>query len=272
MEYTISLATVIALGVNMLLGLLLSVGIFLFLRFKYKAAAKPFFIGVLVFIVASYMLMQMIHMAVQEFPFGTAIMENPWLYGLYMGVVTALIEETIRLWMYRGILRQNLDNDYNAMMYGAGLSGTEAIISLILGMIMNYLVAVVIFQGNSAMLLEGLTGTELESAKLTLDELTQKPAVDIFMMGVERIAYVMMHMAISVVVWFAANKRDIVYWPYLLALGLRFVYETVVTLLAALELPSVLVQCVAIALAVGCVIAARIIWKREHVAVPVEEK
>lgn len=271
MEYTISLASVIGLAVNMLLGLLLSFGLLILLRILYKPAFKSFFVGALMTFVAGYALVQLVHMLVLSFPFGETISNNIWLYSLYVGIVTALVEETARLWSFRSMLKKNTDNDYNALMYGVGQGGAEAIWTLTLGMAANYLVAITIYQGNSAVFFQELTEEETELTILVLNELTQKPPVEIFMMGLERVAYLVMHVALSVIVWFSANKKYFVYKPYLLAIGLRFVFQFAVTLLPLTELSIVLVECIVCVIAAGCAVVAWLLWKREHVPTPVVE-
>ncbi len=267
-EYTISGFTVAAFAVNMLLGVLLSFGLMLWCRIRFRANFKPFFIGVVACLVAGYMLMQIVHMAFMEFPFSEAVMANPWLRALYMGISTALVEETARLWLCRSMLRKQHGNDFNGLMYGIGQGGAEALYLLNLGMAINYLAAFLIYRGEASVLLEGLEGEDLTMALEKLELLTTTAPLDIFMMGLERIHYSIMHIALSSIVWFCVNQRFMTLKPYALALVLRVVYQGVITLLSALEMPSAVTQCVGLVLSLGCAAAAVWVWKRHHVPAP----
>lgn len=270
MEYTISLASVVGLAVIMLIGVLLSLGLFAVLRFRFKPNASAFFAGTLMTFVAGFMLTQICNICVLSGSLGETIESNIWLYSLYIGISAALVEETCRLWTYRGLLRKQLTNDYNALMFGAGQGGGEAIWMLTIQMAANYLVAVTIYQGNSAYLFQDLTSEEWDLTVLVLDQLTQKPAIDIFMMGVERIGYSVMHIALAVVVFFAANKKYTDWRFYWIALGIRFGFQFLVTLVPLLGANSVISALTTCVCGAACAVAAWKIWMQEHVPVLIE--
>lgn len=272
MEYTISLASVVGLAVIMLIGVLLSLGLFAYLRFRFRPNASPFFAGMLMTFVAGFMLTQIFNICVLSGRVGEVIESNIWLYSLYIGVSSALVEETCRLWTYRGLLRKQLTNDYNALMFGAGQGGGEAIWLLTIQMAANYLVAVTIYQGNSSYFFQDLTSEEWELTVLVLDQLTQKPPVEIFMMGVERIGYSVMHVALAVVVFFAANKKYMDWKFYWIALGTRTGFQFLVTLVPLLGANSVFSALTSCVCGAACAVVAWKIWSREHVPLPEESE
>lgn len=271
MDFTIGLASVIALGVDIALGLALPVGAFLLLHKKYEAHWKPFLVGCIVALLGGFMLVQMLHTIILSAPgIGMVLQGNPWLYSLCYGLLVTLIEETARLWMFRTQVRDLRENDYNAWMFGAGQGGLEALCLLSVGMLGNYLMALAIYQGQLPMMIENSTAEELENARATLTELTQKPVIDILMLGVKRISFTAVYMAMSVLVWFAAKDRQIRFPLFLAALGLRFVFQFAVTVMEEIKLPAVAVQGCACVLAAGCIAVAAAVWKREHVPTPEE--
>lgn len=271
MEYSISLASVIGLAVIMLMGVLLSFGLFAYIRIRYKAKALPFFAGCLMTLVAGFMLMQMVHIIVLSGKFGEFVENNIWIYSLYVAVVSALVEESCRLWTYRSMLRKKLDNDYNAMMFGAGQGGGEAIWMLTISMAANYLVAVTIYQGHSDYFFQDLTEAETNLTIMVLDELTQKPPVEIFMMGVERIGYTVMHIAMAVIVFFSANKKYMDWKFYFIALGVRFGFQFVATLVPLTGMHCVVSSLIICACSAVCAVVAWKIWQEEHVPMPEPE-
>ena len=273
MEYTISLASVIGLAVIMLMGVLLSLGLFAVIRMRSrpKAKASPFFVGMLMAFTSGFMLLQIVHMISLSGTVGDVIVGNKWLYALYMGLSTALVEETCRLWTYRATMKKRTDNDYNALMFGAGQGGAEALWMLTLSMAANYLVAVTIYQGHSEYFFQDLTAEETEKTIEILNQLTQKPAIEIFMMGVERIGYSLMHISLAVIVFFSANKKYMVMKPYVIALVTRFVFQFVATLLSQTNIHCVAFALVVCACGAGCAVVAWKVWKREHVPMPEPE-
>lgn len=271
MEYTISLGSVIGLGFLLLMGVLLSFGVFAYIRIRHKAKALPFFAGCLMTFVAGFMLMQIVHIVVLSGKFGEIVENNIWVYSLYFAVASALVEESCRLWTYRSMLRKKLDNDYNAMMFGAGQGGGEAIWMLTISMAANYLVAVTIYQGHSDYFFQELTKEETQLTIMVLDQLTQKPPVEIFMMAVERIGYCVMHIAMAVIVFFSANKKFMDWKFYFIALGVRFGFQFVATLAPLLNLHCVASALIICAASVVCAVVAWKIWQDEHVDLPEPE-
>jgi uncharacterized membrane protein YhfC len=85
----------------------------------------------------AFVLEQIVHSIVLTSPAGTKIQGSIWLMALYGGLMAGLFEETGRFLAFKTILRSKRNNDANALMYGAGHGGFEAMMILGITMISN---------------------------------------------------------------------------------------------------------------------------------------
>ena len=247
--------------------------VLLLLYYKKKGAdLLPFFIGAAVFVIFALILESLVHnIVLKGLPVGEKILGNTLLYAFYGGLMAGLFEETGRFVAFKTVLKKKLGNDHNALMYGAGHGGVEAILMVGLAYISNIAMAVMIDLGMSDMLTAGLTGDTLAQVNAVLDTLTTTPASTYLLASVERCVAVTTHICLSVRVWFAARKPG-KFWLYPLAILLHAALDGVLVILAAhLSVPAV-EGCLVLTL-IPIVLIACIVWKRnaQAEAVPAEE-
>ena len=237
------------------------------LLFYYKkkgAQVLPFFVGCAVFILFALILEALVHNVVLKgLPVGERIMGSTLLYALYGGFMAGLFEETGRFVAFKTVLKKRQDNDRNALMYGAGHGGVEAILMLGLGYASNLVVAAMINMGLADKLTAGLSGDMLSQVQGIFDTLTTTPASTYLLAIVERCVAIATHISLSVLVWFAAKKPGKL-WLYPLAILLHAALDGVTVILAArLSIPAV-EGCLVLTL-VPIVLIAWIVWKRNAV-------
>ena len=91
---TVSVASMIGMGVSMLLSMGIPVGLLIYGKVKKDAKFSSFFIGAGTFFVFAMVLEQILHMVVLG---GVPdIQNNIWMYGLYGAAAAAVFEETGR--------------------------------------------------------------------------------------------------------------------------------------------------------------------------------
>lgn len=268
LDYKVPQLSIIFMAVVALLGLVIPVVLLLFFRKKFKADIAPFFIGCAVFIVFALVVEGTIHMLVLNSPAGTMIQNNMWLMAVYGGLMAGIFEETGRFAAFKTVMRKKRGNDANALMYGAGHGGFEVFYLLVVGMISNLVMAVMLNAGMAGQLTAGVPDAAArQTLEATFAALGQTPPPTFLMSVVDRIAAVALHIALSVLVWFAAKERGR-FWLYPLAVLLHAFVDVAAVILARSGVNLWLIEGVLYILAALCVLIARRVWKRAAAPVP----
>ena len=232
---------------------------------KKGADILPFFIGCLVFVMFALILEPLMHQLVLKvLPVGKTILGNTLLYALYGGLAAGVFEETGRFLAFMTVLKKKLGNDRNALMYGAGHGGIEAILTLGLAYMGNIVMSVLINAGQTDMLTATATGEAAEQLKAVLDSLVTTAPWTYLLAIVERTLAITTHICLSVLVFFAVKKPD-KGWLFPTAILLHAALDGVMVILAA-HLPTVAVEgCLAV-MVLGLVLLARAVWRQNAAA------
>jgi len=148
------------------------------------------------------------------------------------------------------VLRKKRGNVANALMYGAGHGGIEAVLLLSLSMISNLVY--------SLMVNAGTADPTTVSAAATLSQ----TAPWMFLVGgLERIGAVALHVSLSVLVWFAVkNKKAFALYP--LAILLHALVDFAAVAMSQSGVNVWLIEGAVFVLAGGCAALAVLVWKR----------
>ena len=240
----------------------------LVLLFYYKkkgAQVLPFFIGCAVFVVFALILEALVHnLVLKVLPVGKTILGSTLLYALYGGLMAGLFEETGRFVAFRTVLKKRLGNDKNALMYGAGHGGIEAI--LVLGTTYaGYIVmGIMLNMGLADKLTAGLTGDILAQMETVFAAISAITPLTCLLAILERCVAIATHISLSVLVWFAAKKPGKL-WLYPLAILLHAALDGVLVILAA-HLPIAAVEGCLVLTLIPLVLIAWAVWKRNAAA------
>ena len=238
-----------------------AVPIALLIYYKKKGAdVLPFFIGCAVFIVFALILEALAHKLILKGSLGQTIQGNILLYALYGGLMAGLFEETGRFLAFRTVLKTRLGNDKNALMYGAGHGGIEAVLLVGFAYISNIVMAVLINAGQAEQLTSGLTGAVADQVKTAVDALIATSPWTFLLGIVERAVAITTHICLSVLVWFAAKKPG-KGWLFPLAILLHAALDGIMVILAA-HLPVVAVEGCLAAMGLLLVLLARHVWRK----------
>lgn len=237
--------------------------LFILIRRRWRADIRSFFLGCGGFFLFAMLLEQLFHMVVL-FGLGAvsqAIKDNLWLYAIYGGFAAGVFEESGRYLIMRFLMKKSLTRE-NAVMYGAGHGGMEAV--LILGMTsINNLVNSMLL--NSGSLTEVLTEDLNTQAVLdSLTPLSTLPAWQFFLGGAERIIAIGLQIALSLLVYQAVKEKKSWYF-FPLAILLHMLVDAVVLLISN-HGSLVITELVALfgAAAIGY-LAWVTVWKRKNV-------
>ena len=177
--------TIVFCTVSCILAFAIPIALMLYLRIKKHADILPFFIGCAVMLVFALILESIVHNIVLNSASGRKILDNIWLYALYGGMMAGLFEETGRFIAFKTVLRKKNSNDANALMYGAGHGGFEAIVLLGFSMISNIAMAVMINRGNISAITGVLPEDALAQVQPVIDQLVSSSPY-LFIAGNER--------------------------------------------------------------------------------------
>lgn len=191
-------SAVVSVGVPLLLAVLWRKGS----HAPWRAAV----VGAAMFFLFALVLEQLVHALVLQ-PGGFVLTHN-WAYVVYGCLAAGIFEETGRLVGFRFLLKGR-DDKTVGVMYGIGHGGIEAIL---LGGVAALGSLVVALQYNAG----ALTGDALAAIPAALD----MPASSFWVIGMERMIALCLHIALSVLV-FQAVKRPGKRWMYPVAILLH---------------------------------------------------
>lgn len=203
---TVSSAAIAAMAVTGVFSLLLPLALSLFFWKKLRGRWRFFGLGCLVFPVFALGLESAVHALVLGGAPGQAITGNIWLYGLYGGLMAGLFEECGRWVAFRLTVRRWKPSGPDALMYGAGHGGIEAVLLAGSAMLNNIILSLALNQGGLAAV-EAITGPLPEATRASVESLATTPAGLFLWSGFERGAAVVLHIALSVLVWAAVTRK-----------------------------------------------------------------
>ena len=248
---------------SLAISIALPVGLCIYFRKKKRADILPFFIGCAVMILFAFVLEGFINRAVMASSAGAVIQNSSWLLALYGGIMAGVFEETGRFLAFKTVLKKQQGNDANALMYGAGHGGIEAIAILGIASINNMIYSVLINSGNTAILTAPLSGDVLKQVEDAIQTLITTPSWQFLMGSVERILAIVLHIALSVLVWFAAKKKK-QWYLYPVAVLIHFAVDAVAVILSSNGVSLILIEGVIAAAAIAAALYARSVWKKER--------
>lgn len=216
------------------------------------AKLAPLFVGAGIFVLFVFVLESGVHNVVLNAPLGGVIQGNLWLYALYGGLMAGIFEETGRLVAFRFLLRNASPAD--ALMYGAGHGGIEAILLAGITMLNNLVLASMV---NAGTLVAGFGGLTEEQVDLVKQQLATIPATDFLMGGLERVSAVALHVALSVLVYAAVCRG--MKWCFPAAIALHAGVDAATVILTSV-LPTWGIELVVLMWVIAAVLVARWVW------------
>ena len=200
---TISGLAIAGVICSVVLSIGVPIALFIAGRVKLKARISSFFIGAGTYLLFAMLLEQQLHVLVIQFC-GLNAQSRPWLYYVYGALAATVFEETGRLIAMKFWMKKWLDFP-NALMYGIGHGGVEAILIGGLSGISNLVSMLMI---NSGAMQNTLAVLPAESANQTvslLSALWTTPAPLFFVSGIERISAIILHIGLSLLIYRAVK-------------------------------------------------------------------
>ena len=250
---------------NMTLGAAVPIGLMLYLRKKYHISVLPFWIGCAVMVLFALVLEQIIHFVFLQSPAGSVVQNNTILLALYGGLMAGLFEEGGRFLAMKYVMKKSHTDPHNALMYGAGHGGIEMFVILVFGMINKVIYSLLLNNGQAELLIATLDQAGRNDVQDAFDYLVEASPLLFLASPAERLFAITGQMALSVIVWFAAVKKE--KWGLLpLAVLLHLILDASAVLMAKAGAPILLIEAEVLAVVVLIVLCARTIWKRESLS------
>ena len=174
--------------------------------------------------------------------------------------MAGLFEETGRYLAFSFALKKYRAKNVNALMYGAGHGGFEAIVIAGFTMINNIIWSVMINNGSISSMISSLPGDQLAQAQQSVTLLATLPSYQFLLSGVERLLAIALHIALSVIVWFAV-KWDGKIYLYPAAILIHFAVDAAAALLSGLDVNVILIEIVVAVLTAAAALFARRLWR-----------
>lgn len=227
----VSIVSITGIIFSMVVSIGLPIVLMILVKRKLRAQMSALGIGAAAFVVFALLLEQMLH-SIMLNAAGDVLTENIWLYALYGGLAAAVFEETGRFVAMRYWMKKSLSKE-NAIMYGVGHGGVEAVLIVGLTCINNLASALMINSGQIDQILSATAeGEGKELAMQAYTTLCTTPGYQFYLAGVERISAIVLQIALSYLVYRAVKYGEKKF--FLLALGIHFLVDAATVLLANL--------------------------------------
>ena len=269
MTAQVPVLTIVFCALSCLAAFGIPIALLLYFRLKKHADILPFFIGCAVMLLFALILESIVHSIVLNSYPGRKIQDNIWLYALYGGMMAGLFEESGRFIAFKTVLRKKNGKDANALMYGAGHGGFEAMALLGLSMISNIAMAVMINSGSFGAVTGALPDEARAQLQPIVDQLVSSSPY-LYLAGIiERVFAIALHIALSVLVWFAAKNRK-KFWLWPAAILIHAAVDGITVLVMQYTSSVVLTEAAICLMTVITVLIAVKVWRSN--AVPSEQQ
>ena len=202
---SVSITSIGAMLFTLLISFVLPIVLIIVVKRKTGAPVLNAFVGAGIFILFVLILEQILHWLVLSY---TPVAQIPAAYILYGCLAAGVFEETGRFFAFTVLKRKEPDTKLgNALMYGVGHGGAEAILLVAGSTASTLFLALLLNVGGVEGLTAGMTGETLATAMEDLTRLTTTSSLLYMMPGLERLVALCLHIALSVLVWMTVTGR-----------------------------------------------------------------
>jgi uncharacterized membrane protein YhfC len=163
----VSNLTIIFIAISAIISIILPIVTAIYFYKKYKISFKNVAVGALIFFVFVIILEALMHRYILIINTTTSVFfSNPWLYAIYGAFAAGIFEETGRFVGYRFLLKGRTERK-DALAYGIGHGGLEAILLGGIASIQNLVFAVMINNGTLNAKLPEVTAQQIHNSLIS---------------------------------------------------------------------------------------------------------
>jgi len=220
---TVPALSIIGMCFAFIVAVGLPMGLMVYAFLKLKADMLWFGIGAATFIIFALVLEQCLHVVMIK-QFGEALTGNLLVKAVYGGLAAGVFEELGRFTSMNLFKKKEL-NKLNALMYGVGHGGIEAIIIVGLTSISNLITSIMINTGSFEPMLASLDDEVKAQTLKQVSLLWTTSSLDFYLAGVERVVAITLHICLSYIVYKAVKgkKLQLLFLAIALHAGLDFI-------------------------------------------------
>ncbi len=197
------------MGISAVIALFLPIVLLVIWKVKKrKIRMLHFIVGAGVFIIFALFLEQICHYYVlnRVSPLSEFMNGNIWAFALYGALAAGVFEETGRFLAFKTVLRRSKEKE-TAITYGIGHGGIESILVVGISMISSLILVAAINAMGGVENYVALVPAESQGIlRENLNTLLLTPPHTFLFAGIERISTIFFHIALSVIVFFAAHR------------------------------------------------------------------
>lgn len=202
---------------------------------RYNAGWTPLFMGAAIFVAFGIVLKGIITGLIISIPKVFKVLSgNMVLYAVIGSLLAGIFEESGRFFAFK-IMKNKCNGIGDALAYGMGHGGIEAIMIVGMGMLNSFIMAVTVNISGADGMIYGLEGEDLQTVIEGINALTGLEAGVVFASGIERFVAMSFHVAASLLVYISARKEGYI-WLYPLAI----LFHTVLNIPAGLYQAGIL--------------------------------
>lgn len=257
----VSMVSITGIIFSMVISIGLPIVLLIWAKKKLHAQMGALGAGAAAFVLFALILEQTLHSIMLNVT-GNLLTENIWLYALYGGLAAGLFEETgrfvaMKYWMKKSLSREN------AIMYGVGHGGVEAVLIVGMTCINNLVSALMINSGQIEQTLSAIEeGQGKELAMQAYTTLCTTPGYQFYLAGIERISAIVLQICLSYLVYRAVKYGEKKF--FLLAIGIHFLVDAATVLLSNL-VSLIVLEVVLLAVVAAFAVAVKRMYERETV-------
>ena len=208
----VSTAALFFMGFSLFLIFVFPIGLAIYLCVKRKASLIAVLVGALVFLVTQVLIRIPLLQLAASMPWYRAMAANLVVLVLFLSFTAGLFEETGRYLGFRFLLKHKLETK-NALAYGVGHGGFEAIFLVGLTYINNIAISLMINSGTFDQTVAPQLGANAEMIK---SQLVNIPATTFALGGIERVLTILAHIGMSLLVYYAVRYGKVRFYFFAL--------------------------------------------------------
>ncbi|HIQ98167.1 MAG TPA: YhfC family intramembrane metalloprotease [Candidatus Scybalocola faecavium] len=193
--------------------------LFIIFKKRFRAHAKPFFLGLLAYGAFSFCLVNIVNglllMFVDPTGFSTPLI---FIYSLCTQIIGVLIGQIGKYYALRILKNDANPNKYamrgEAMVFGAGYGGLELVLTVGVTMASYFSYATIMVNGQSEAFMENLSGADLASVQSIFDTLANTTSMDYMSLLLQGLAMFLFQLGSSLLVFravFGSGANDKAY-------------------------------------------------------------
>ena len=236
----ISDSVMIGAAICAVVAFVLPIALLVWYRIKSKCKLMPALVGAMIFVVFSQVLE-----GIPKYIFFAGanevsryVLSHAWAYTLIGCLLAGIFEEIGRYTAFRIYLKKYTDKK-NAIMYGIGHGGIEAILVVGVTMLSVISLAMIVNGGGLDAVTAGYSAEQMSALQMQIDAISSYNAIYFVEMILERILAITIHISLSVLVFRAVHDKG---------KGIWLLYAIV--LHAFVDIPAALYQCSVVSLPV----------------------